>query len=97
MGHGDLTECYVTLFFEAFLINFKRALYVLHVESIPLPQVGPPQTKDSRKELSLREWLPWQNRLQETKKVGHSMKSRHLVELIQFMEVQGQSKSFPRN
>ncbi|CAH1790773.1 unnamed protein product [Owenia fusiformis] len=38
--------------------------------------------------LSLNEWMPWQNQLQPTYRSGHSIKSNHLVELIQFAELQ---------
>ncbi|ELT99493.1 hypothetical protein CAPTEDRAFT_222339 [Capitella teleta] len=39
--------------------------------------------------LSLTEWLPWQNQLQKsTSLVGHAKRTRHFVELIEFMDVQ---------
>ncbi|XP_033734152.1 Fanconi anemia group M protein-like [Pecten maximus] len=36
----------------------------------------------------LREWLPWQNRLQQTFKIEHSTKTKNFVELMQFIEIQ---------
>ena len=44
----------------------------------------------SERTIDLSAWTPWQNRLQEYHKVDHSMQSRHLVELMEFMEVQGE-------
>ncbi|OWF50822.1 Fanconi anemia group M protein [Mizuhopecten yessoensis] len=36
----------------------------------------------------LCEWLPWQNRLQQTFKIDHSTKTKNFVELMQFSEIQ---------
>ncbi|XP_069117221.1 LOW QUALITY PROTEIN: Fanconi anemia group M protein-like [Argopecten irradians] len=36
----------------------------------------------------LCEWLPWQNRLQDTYKIDHSAKTKNFVELMQFIEIQ---------
>lgn len=34
------------------------------------------------------EWLPWQNSLQQTIHFGHSRRSHHLVELLEFIDLQ---------
>ncbi|XP_055957171.1 Fanconi anemia group M protein [Patella vulgata] len=44
--------------------------------------------QETSKSLSLSEWLPWQNRLQDTKYIEHSNRSKDLVDLIQFIELQ---------
>ncbi|XP_041350852.1 LOW QUALITY PROTEIN: Fanconi anemia group M protein-like [Gigantopelta aegis] len=46
------------------------------------------QQESTKVELSLTEWLPWQNRQQETRFLGHSLKTKHLVELMEFVELQ---------
>ncbi|XP_067680234.1 Fanconi anemia group M protein-like [Haliotis asinina] len=38
--------------------------------------------------LSLTEWMLWQNRLQDTQLVDHSQRSQHLVELVEFLQLQ---------
>ncbi|XP_076312701.1 FA complementation group M [Tachypleus tridentatus] len=44
----------------------------------------------TRKTLSLSEWMPWQNVKQQTYFVEHSSKTQNLVEIMKFMELQGQ-------
>ncbi|KAK7505416.1 hypothetical protein BaRGS_00003161 [Batillaria attramentaria] len=39
-------------------------------------------------ELNFSDWLPWQNSLQQTSQFGHSQRSRHLVELLEFTDLQ---------
>ncbi|XP_064622547.1 uncharacterized protein LOC135484794 [Lineus longissimus] len=43
---------------------------------------------NDRPVLSLCEWLPWQNVHQETVLVSHSVRTGHLVEIMEFMELQ---------
>ncbi|RUS84788.1 hypothetical protein EGW08_007472, partial [Elysia chlorotica] len=38
--------------------------------------------------INLSEWTPWQNRLQQTFHVGHSIQSKHLVKNSEFIELQ---------
>ncbi|KAK3091417.1 hypothetical protein FSP39_019739 [Pinctada imbricata] len=61
----------------------------------PLLSLGETWDQDEPREstLSLTEWLPWQNRLQPTHSVQHSKKTKDFVELIQFIELQGQQDS----
>ncbi len=42
--------------------------------------------------LSLTEWLSWQRRFQTTDKVSHSEATKDLVEMMEFMDVQSESK-----
>ncbi|KAK3583331.1 hypothetical protein CHS0354_038942 [Potamilus streckersoni] len=49
---------------------------------------------DSCRVLSLTEWLPWQNQLQPTHMIEHSLASKHLVELMEFIEIQPSQKLF---
>lgn len=39
--------------------------------------------------ISLSDWIPWQNRLQETHVIDHSLETGHLVELLEFTDLQG--------
>lgn len=39
--------------------------------------------------ISLSDWIPWQNRLQETHMIDHSLETRHMVELLEFTDLQG--------
>lgn len=45
----------------------------------------------------LREWLPWQNRLQQTYKIDHSTKTKHFVEMMEFIEIQRKCNSLDLN
>lgn len=38
--------------------------------------------------LRLSEWMPWQNRKHATRKIDHSLDTKHLVEMIEFIDVQ---------
>ena len=38
--------------------------------------------------LTLNGWIPWQNRLQASFKVSHSVATKDFVELMEFMDVQ---------
>jgi len=38
--------------------------------------------------LSVEEWIPWQNRLQDVHFVQHSLESNHLVDLMEFINIQ---------
>ena len=38
--------------------------------------------------VDMAEWLPWQNSLQQTSLFGHSRRSQHLVELLEFTDLQ---------
>ncbi|XP_052770276.1 Fanconi anemia group M protein-like [Mya arenaria] len=38
--------------------------------------------------LSLSDWSPWQTTLQETGRTGHSMQAQHLVQLMEFVQLQ---------
>ncbi|KAL5008399.1 hypothetical protein ScPMuIL_013980 [Solemya velum] len=49
-------------------------------------KTGPVDTVD-RRVLSLTEWIPWQNRLQSSHQIDHSLKSQHFVELMEFAEL----------
>jgi hypothetical protein len=40
-------------------------------------------------ELSLSEWFPWQNRLQPYFMVDHSNQTKNFVEMVEFLELQG--------
>jgi hypothetical protein len=48
--------------------------------------------KSSVHVMSMDKWLPWQSRLQQTYRVDHSLESRHLVELLEFVSLQGECK-----
>ena len=47
--------------------------------------------------LSLSDWFPWQNRLQETHVVDHSLETHHLVELLEFTDLQGDIPLFTQS
>ncbi|KAL8589791.1 hypothetical protein ACOMHN_020794 [Nucella lapillus] len=49
---------------------------------------GEGEEEGSSSGLSLAEWLPWQNSLQQTSLFGHSRRSRHLVQLMDFIDLQ---------
>ncbi|XP_060063063.1 Fanconi anemia group M protein-like [Ylistrum balloti] len=55
---------------------------------LPLLTLGEKHEKPAGERQILREWLPWQNRLQQTYKIDHSTKTKHFVELMQFIEIQ---------
>ncbi|KAH9507200.1 hypothetical protein Btru_056611 [Bulinus truncatus] len=45
-------------------------------------------SSDSSPTINFAEWMPWQNRLQKTFLIGHSIQSLHLVEDYKFIELQ---------
>lgn len=60
-----------------------------------MPQLGDDINREAaanhqrhRPVLYLDEWLAWQNRLQEVHVVDHSMETCHLIELVQFIDLQ---------
>ncbi|XP_076442631.1 Fanconi anemia group M protein-like [Babylonia areolata] len=50
--------------------------------------------EEDHDKLSLADWLPWQNGLQETSLFGHSKRSHHLVSLLEFTDLQ---QALPRD
>ncbi|XP_046337083.2 Fanconi anemia group M protein-like isoform X2 [Haliotis rufescens] len=71
-----------------------KAFLVSHFKCPPprptLLYLGSQLQKETEGEntLSLTEWTLWQNRLQDTQFVDHSRRSEHLVELIEFLQLQ---------
>ena len=49
---------------------------------------GSKKNVSPHKILSLSNWMPWQNRLQDTRLSGHSLRSQHLVNIMEFMDIQ---------
>ncbi|KAK7103442.1 hypothetical protein V1264_018337 [Littorina saxatilis] len=80
-------------------IELKSLGSAVTVKHLPAPRM---QTLESRSaagdqdvqnekdstELNLSEWVPWQNTLQQTSVFGHSRRSKHLVELLEFTDLQ---------
>ncbi|XP_064600468.1 Fanconi anemia group M protein-like [Liolophura sinensis] len=44
--------------------------------------------EDLGPQLRLSEWMPWQNRKHTTHKIDHSLDTEHLVEMMEFIDVQ---------
>ncbi|GFO07356.1 ATP-dependent DNA helicase mph1 [Plakobranchus ocellatus] len=63
-----------------------KCLVLTRNASMPTQEMS--EASDTTPEIKLSEWTPWQNRLQKTFFIGHSIQSQHLVKNSEFIEVQ---------